>query len=95
MMKARTIENMLALVGAVIVLVGVSFAAGTALAEETAARTIPAVIALDIADTTIRGAREANRAAADAAAATLALENWIDLEVRFQDHTLLMVAGGN
>ena len=36
MMKARTIENTLALVGAVIVLVGVSFAAGTALAQTAA-----------------------------------------------------------
>ena len=95
MMKARTIENTLAWVGAMIVLVGVSFAAGTALAQETAARTTPAVIALDIADTTLRGAREANRAAADAAAEALALENWIDLEVRFQDHTSMMAAGGN
>ena len=95
MMKARTIENTLALVGAVIVLVGVSFAAGTALAQETAARTTPAVIARDIADTTLRGAREANRATADAAAEALALENWIDLEVRLQDHTSMMAAGGN
>ena len=94
-MKARTIENTLAWVGAMIVLVGVSFAAGTALAQETAARTTPAVIALDIADTTLRGAREANRAAADAAAEALALENWIDLEVRLQDHTSMMAAGGN
>ena len=92
-MKARTIENSLALVGALIVLVGVSFAAGTALAEETAARTSPAVIALDIASTTRRDAREANRAAAADAAEALALENWIDLEVRLQDHTSVMAAG--
>lgn len=95
MMKARTIENGLAVVGAMIVLIGVSFAADTAFAEENAEITTKAVAIHDVADNTLSGAREANIAAAADAAETLALENWIDLEVRLRDHTSLMAAGRN
>jgi hypothetical protein len=69
MMKARNIENGLALVGAVVVLIGVSFAADNA-------------------------AEKANAETAAAAAASLALENWIELDIQLEDRTSTLIARG-
>jgi hypothetical protein len=78
-MKAKNIENNLALAGALIVLVGVSFAAEDALGFETTA-------------STKSGAAKANADAAAQAAKSVALENWIDLDIKLEDRTSVLVA---
>jgi len=91
-MKARNIENNLALVGALVVLVGVLFAAEDALGFETADVT-PTVIAIrDVADSTRSDAAKANADAAALAAKSLARENWIDLDIKLDDRTSTLVA---
>lgn len=92
-MKARKIENGLALMGAVIVLIGVSFAADDALAEETADVTTTAAAINDAAEVTLNGAKLANAETAAEAVASLALENWIDLDIQLSDRTSTLIAG--
>jgi len=94
MMKARNIENGLALVGAVVVLIGVSFAADNALAEENADVTTTTV-AIDIAtDNTLNSAAKANAETAARAVESLALENWIELDIQLEDRTSTLIARG-
>ena len=92
-MKTRNIENGLALLGATIVIIGVSFAAESALAKESAHVTATAEANQDVASNTLQGAKQANHEAASQAAESLATENWIDLDIRFDGHTSLLVAG--
>lgn len=92
-MKTRNIENGLALLGAMIVIIGVSFAAESALAKESAHVTATAATINDVADNTIRGAKQAINEAASQAAQSLATENWVDLDIKFVDHTSSLAAG--
>lgn len=91
-MKAKNFENNLALVGALIVLVGVSFAAEDALGYETADDTTTTVSIRDAADSTISGAAKANTEAAAQAAKSLARENWANLDIKLEDRTSTLVA---
>ena len=95
MMKARNVENGLALVGAIVVLVGVSFAADEALAEDHANITSTAVAIHNAADDTLRSAETANTETATVAAASLALANQIDLDIQLGDRTSTLIARGN
>ncbi len=79
-MRARQLVDGLALAGAVIVLVGVVFAANSALAEET--QTIDSM------------AEKAIEAAASDAAESLREENRVDLDIRLLDPTYTLIAGG-
>ena len=92
-MKTRNIENGLAVLGAMIVMIGVSFAAESALAKESAHVTATAEVIKDVADNTLQGAKQANHEAASQAARSLASENWIDLDIRFGDRTSMLIAG--
>ena len=93
-MKARNIENGLALVGALIVIVGVSFAAESALAKESALVTTTAVAVHKAPDQTLRqGAEKATNEAAREAAKSLASENWLDLDIKLEDRTSMLVSG--
>ena len=94
-MKAKNFENNLALIGALIVLVGVSFAAEEALGFETADVTTTAVAIHGAGCSTISGAAKANADAAAEAAKSLALENWIALDIKLQDRTSTLVADQN
>jgi len=94
-MKARNIENGLAVIGAIVVLIGVSFAADNALAEEHATITTTAEAIHNAADETLNTAAEANTETAAKAAASLALENWIDLDIQLADRTSTLIARGN
>lgn len=94
-MKARNIENGLALIGAIVVLIGVSFAADNALAEENATVTSTVVALDDAADETLNSAEKANVETAAAAAASLARENWIDLDIQLEDRTSTLIARGD
>lgn len=94
-MKTRNIENGLALVGAIVVLVGVSFAADNALAEEHSNVISTAVAIHDTADDTLESAAEANAETAATAATSLALENWFVLDIQLDDRTSTLMARGN
>lgn len=91
-MKTRNIENGLAVLGAMIVMIGVSFAAESALAKESAHVTATAEAIKDVAHNTLQGAKQANHEAASQAAKSLASENWIDLDIRFDDRTSMLIA---
>ena len=93
MMKAANIEKGLALVGALLVLSGVSSAAEDAFAVETADITTNAVAIHDTADDTRAIAAKANAESADRAAKALAAKNWLDLDIRLDDHTSTLIAG--
>ncbi len=92
-MKIRNMEERLALVGAMIVLIGVSFAAEDALAEQNATVTTTAVAIHKAAANTLEIAREANKQAAASANESLQLTNWIDLDIRLEDRSSTLVAG--
>jgi len=91
-MGNRNIVNGLALIGAVLVLVGVTIAANTALAGDAkSARSRHA--ASDIIDAEGKAtAEKANREAAEDAAESIALDNKVDLEIRLLDRTSTVVA---
>jgi len=92
-MKAINIEERLGLLGALIVLIGVSSAAGEALAAETADLTTTAIAIHEAAEDTLEIAEQANAEAAAKAAATLAIENGLDLDIRLDDRISILVAG--
>ena len=91
-MKAKNIENNLALAGALIVLVGVSFAAEDALGVETSDLTTTAIAIHDVTASTKSGAAKANADAAAQAAKSVALENWIDLDIKLENRISVLVA---
>ena len=93
MMNAKNIEERLALLGVLLVLIGVSSAAEEALAAETAEVTTTAVAIHEAADDTLEIAEQANAEAAAKAAAALAKENGLDLDIRFNDHKSVLIAG--
>ena len=86
-MGNRNIVNGLAIVGAILVLVGVTIAANTALAEEAKSGRAPATTAKALLETKRDIAEKANRDAADDAAESIALDNELDLEIRLTDRT--------
>jgi len=91
-MKAKNFENNLALAGALIVLVGVSFAAEDALSFENANVTSTAIAIHDNTESTTSGAAKANADAAAKAAKSLALENSVNLDIKLDDRTSVLVA---
>jgi hypothetical protein len=86
-MKAIKIENGLAVVGAIVVLIGVSFAAGNALAEDHATVTTTAEAVENTTHSTLNSAEQANAETAAAALASLALENRIELDIQLRGRT--------
>ena len=91
-MKARNIEDRLAVIGALVVLIGVSFAAEDALAKETPEITTTAVAIHNAAAETLEMAEDANADAARRAARSLALETVIDLDIKLEDTTSTLIA---
>ena len=85
-MKHRDIENRLALLGALVVLIGVSSAATSAFASEAVAAE-STVSTSEIALVTLEGGRRANRRSADAAVEAIALENSTGLDIRLANRT--------
>jgi hypothetical protein len=92
-MKTRITEERLALLAALVVLVGVSSAAGDAFAQEgpTIRATADAVRA--VPSETLEIAAKANAESAAQAARSLARQNWVDLEIRVEDRKSTMIAG--
>ncbi|MDJ0710313.1 MAG: hypothetical protein QNJ14_07990 [Woeseiaceae bacterium] len=91
-MKLKNLENHLALLAAVIVLVGVSFAAEDALAKETRDVTNMAV-ADDVAASALKIAEKASKDSAARAAESLALDVMIDLDIKLADTRSTLIAG--
>jgi parvulin-like peptidyl-prolyl isomerase len=95
MMKARKIENGLALAGAIVVLIGVSFAADNAFAQENADVTTKAVAIHNATDHTLSSAEKANAETAAEAVASLALENRVELDIQLEDRTSTLIVRGD
>lgn len=81
-MNDRNIVNGLALFGALIVIVGVMFAASSALAEEQPNVVTTAVAIHDAADRSVDKAQLANIEAADSASEQIARDIRLDLDIR-------------
>ncbi len=91
-MKTWITEERLALLAALVALVGVSSAAGDAFAQQSQsiASTAVAIHAIPVA--TLEIAAEANAESAARAARSLARENWVELEIRLEDRRSALVA---
>lgn len=92
MMKSRNIENRLAYVGALIVLVGVTWAASSAFGAEHTNYATAAVAETDAMNDTIVIARQAMTEAAAKAAEALKAENKFDLDNQLNDLTSTLIA---
>lgn len=89
-MGSKKIENGLALLGALLVMVGVMFAASSALANDAKGGRAPTA---ETATGSLQGrAEQANRDAADSAIESIADDNRLDLEIRLSDRTSNTVA---
>ena len=91
-MKSRNIENRLAYVGALIVLIGVTWAASSAFGAESADFATAAAVESDAMDETITGARKAMTESATKAAEALRAENKFDLDNQLNDLTSTLMA---
>ena len=86
-MKSKHIESGLALLGALVVLVGVSFAASSAFAAEPVADRVAAVTAAEPLAVAIAGARAANAESAAYAAAAIARDTVLGLDIELAART--------
>ena len=91
-MKTRNIENRLAYVAALIVLIGVTWAAGSAFAAEPAFVRTAAVADGGAMKETIIGAHEAMTETAVKAAEALKAENKFDLDNQLNGLTSTLIA---
>ena len=91
-MKVRNVESGLAWIGALFVLIGVSFAAGAAFGSEPAADEDKVVSFSEAAAVAAAGARDANAEAAAEAAAAIARSAAMGLEIELLDHSSLLSA---
>jgi hypothetical protein len=91
-MKSRNFEDNLALIAALIVLLGVSFAAEDALAKNSTGVTSTALAIHNAAESTLVDAAEANVEAVTRAVESLAQETCIDLDIKLGDRTSTLMA---
>ena len=91
-MGNRNIVNGLAIIGAILVLVGVTIAANTALAEEAAGVRALTATSDSLQDKGRANEDKAHREAAEAASDRIVLDTKLDLEIRLADHTSTVVA---
>ena len=92
MMKIRNIENRLALVGALVVLIGVTAAAGMAFANDSVDAISATEAGKNTTNSTLLIARQAMLEAAQEAAAALKAETAFDLDNQLADITSTLVA---
>lgn len=90
-MNTRNVENRLALVGAMLVLIGVTFAASSALASDISDVSSTAVAIHTAADRSLEQAHKANHAAVAATAIVLDVE--LDLDIRLSVRNSILLAG--
>ena len=94
-MDKRNVENGLAIAGALLVLVGVTFAASSALAEEASTVETTAVAIHTAGADSRLAAAETHDAAARDAVRSIALDNELDLDIRFSSHISKHVVAAN
>lgn len=94
-MKTRNLENGLAYVGALVVLMGVLAAANSAFAAEPAITDSSVVAEQEASAEAIDGAKRAVRESADEAAKALQLENNFNLENQLSDINSTVVAANS
>ena len=92
-MKVRKIESGLAWIGALIVLIGVTFAASSAFAAEPVADRAIRTSSSNAAAVTIADARHANLETAAEAAASIARATTLGLDIEITDRIFKLVAG--
>ena len=86
-------EDVLAVAGAIVVLLGVGFAATTALADEAEGVAATAVAIHTAGDASAARGREANGDAAAESVEALRADTALDLDIQFSDHTSTLIAG--
>jgi len=91
-MKVKNIESGLAWIGALVILIGVSFAAGNAFGSEPVADEDRATSINEAAAVAVAGARSANTQSAVEAAAAIARNAALGLEIELTDYTSTLVA---
>lgn len=91
-MKVKNVESGLAWIGALVVLIGVSFAAGNAFGSEPAPDYDAVTSISEVAAVAVSGARDANARSAAAAAAAIAQNTALGLEIELADQTLTLRA---
>jgi len=94
-MNFKDIESTLAWLGAVVVLIAVSAAASSAFAAEPVADQVIAVTAAEPVAVAIAGARAANAETAADAAAAIARDTMLGLEITLSDHTYTLTVIAN
>jgi ABC-type transport system substrate-binding protein len=93
-MKTRKFENGLAVLGALVVMLGVTAAAGSALAADSDQVTSTAVAVHEAGDNTVVDADKANTETAERAVRALELSTLIELDIAITDRTSMLVADG-
>jgi len=91
-MKTRKFENGLAVLGALVVMLGVTAAAGSALAADSDQVTSTAVAVHKAGDNTLVDAGKANTETAERAMRALELSTLIELDIAITDRTSTLVA---
>lgn len=91
-MKTRKFENGLAVLGALVVMLGVTAAAGSALAADNDQVTSTAVAVHTAGDNTVVDAGKANAETAERALRALELSTLIDLDIAITDRKSMQVA---
>jgi hypothetical protein len=86
-MKVKNVESGLAWIGALVVLIGVSFAAGSAFGAEPAPDYDSVTSINEVAAVAVSGARDANARSAAEAAAAIAQNTALGLEIGLADQT--------
>lgn len=92
-MNTRNVENRLALVGAMLVLIGVTFAASSALASDISDVSSTAVAIHTAAELSLEQAHKANHAAVADAATAIVLDVELDLDIRLSVRNSILLAG--
>ncbi len=92
-MNKRNVGNRLALVGAILALIGVSIATGSALASDEKDVSQTADVIHTAADHSLARARKANYAAVADAATAIVLDARLDLDIRLSAHKSISLVG--
>ncbi len=92
-MNKRNVGNRLALVGAILALIGLTFATGSALASDVNDVSSTADVIQTAADHSLARARKAHCAAVADAAAAIVLDARLDLDIRLSAHKSISLAG--
>ena len=92
-MNKRKSDNRLALVGAMMMLIGITFAAGSALASDANVVSSTAAAIHPAAELSLARARKANHAAVADAATAIVLDAQLDLDIPLSARKSISLAG--